>query len=278
MANNQQEVSITAYLISIGLVVSLFLGINSYFNFFQLDGFVLWKNSDKAAESAYQELIKETPILISQGISQEQIFLRLNSKLENLNDVKEAEKFKKSLIGKVVEWTLRVDSVDKFGSRYYVISDNESPVASEAEDLGKSFAKKLIGSNKQGNAISMCGATYVYANTEESKSLLNGLKEGQTIRVIGVVSDYSMFADKFGIFTGLTKLGFLFQSKKDLVETANCVQISKAILSPEQSHKEYSKMSDSTKKVINTVKEVVNKAEEIVDQEYTEDGVPMSKN
>jgi hypothetical protein len=236
------------------VVTCIGLALNDFVGLIQADSIYFWKNSESKAKEV-TTLLENRKVI---NIPQKKIFESLNGEFDSVSDVKQTKKLKKQLIGSTVEWVLRVEEVRKFGSRYQVISKNESPSSNEYEEMGKNFAKYLFGSKDKGSVISMCGTSYVYPQSPEVENKLDNLKEGDIIRVRGIVDRFEWQSDPFGILQTFSNLLWVTNSEKDNVKVFNCPVLSKAILTQNQEGKKYSVYSKETQDILNRGNAIIN--------------------
>jgi hypothetical protein len=266
MSEEKNEPGLIATIIAVAVVAVVVITINNWLGFFQFDSVYFWKNTSKEAQSVQAYLSDKKPIAASQSDTYE----LLHKNIENLNDLNELKKTKKQLLNQIVEWTIRIKSVESYGSRYYITSSNESPVRSEAEELGKKSAqaiKGLFGSKQNGNAISMCGGSYVYAQDEKSKQILNTLKEGDVIRIRGKIEGFTIGSSKFGLWNAFAKVGNMIGDEKEKERSTVCIQIDKALITTDQNGKSYTVLSNDTQEVLNKASAIVNEIRKNVDSE-----------
>lgn len=241
-------------LVALLIVLYGVFALNDFVGFIQADSIYFWKNSESKAKEV-TTLLENRKVI---NIPQKQIFESLNGEFDSVSDVKQTKKLKKQLIGSTVEWVLRVEEVRKFGSRYQVISKNESPSANEYEEMGKDLAKSLFGSKDKGSVISMCGSSYIYPQSPEVENKLDNLKDGDIIRVRGIVDRFEWQSDPFGILQTFSNLLLVTNSDKDNVKDYKCPILSKAILTQNQEGKEYSVYSKETQDILNKGKAIAN--------------------
>jgi len=241
-------------LVALLIVLYGVFALNDFVGFIQADSIYFWKNSESKAKEV-TTLLENRKVI---NIPQKKIFESLNGEFDSVSDVKQTKKLKKQLIGSTVEWVLRVEEVRKFGSRYQVISKNESPSANEYEEMGKDLAKSFFGSKDKGSVISMCGSSYVYPQSPEVENKLDNLKEGDIIRVRGIVDRFEWQSDPFGILQTFSNLLWVTNSEKDNVKVYNCPVLSKAILTQNQEGKQYSVYSKETQDILNRGKAIAN--------------------
>lgn len=208
------------------LVLTGFVFLLHFFGVLSLEKAFFWKNTNSRAQSAVKELTNITPIEFNQA----DVYRKLHPTKKTVEAIEARDKTKKRLISKTIEVDLRIVGIEKYGSRYQVVTKNESP-KNNAEmlgaDVGRSVANLFGKQSESGHTVSFCGTANIYSTSKEQIKVLNNLSKGNIIRVRGSVSGFSVTGEK-GLLYAYGTVANLFASSKD--DQALCINLDKAVL------------------------------------------------